>query len=104
MKRAVGDAVVHSMCHGGIPIKSEDNHSPGSVYFSAICSLSPLQNQLPFAEVDFSLFVLELPLQNEKRKKSSSTIRFGSQIAKQKLEFTIHFEILSTQKEPNIIR
>ena len=50
-----------------------------SVYFSAIRSPSPLQNQLSFAEVDFSLFVFELPLQNEKRK-STSNIRFGFQI------------------------
>jgi len=61
---------------------------PQSVYFWAIRLQSLLQNQLSFAEVDFSIFVLELPLQNEKQK-SSSTIRFVSQIEKQKLEFTI---------------
>ena len=40
-------------------------------------------------KVDFSLFALELLLQ--KKGKSSSTICFGSQIEKQKLEFTIRF-------------
>ena len=73
-----------------------------SVYFSAIRSPSPLQNQLSFAEVDFSLFVLELPLQNEKRK-SSSTIRFGSQIEKQKLEFTIRFGTSASNSKSRIV-
>ena len=40
--------------------------------------------KLSFAEVDFSPFSLELPLQNKKRK-SSSTIHFGSQIEKQEV-------------------
>ena len=74
----------------------------GSVYFCAIPSSSPVQNQLSFAEVDFSLFVLELPLQNEKRK-SSSTIRFGSQIEKQKLEFTIRFGTSASNSKSRIV-
>jgi len=49
-----------------------------------ICSLFPLQNQLSFVECDFSLFVLELSLQNEKRK-LTSTIRLGFQ----KLKITV---------------
>ena len=64
-----------------------------SVHFGAICLRLPLHNQLSFVEVDFSLFVLELLLRNEKRK-LSSTFHFNSQIVKQKLEFTIHLELL----------
>ena len=37
-----------------------------SVYFWAIRSPSPVQNQLSLAQVDFSLFVLELPIPNRK--------------------------------------
>ena len=36
------------------------------MYFWAIRSPSPVQNQLSLAQVDFSLFVLELPLPNRK--------------------------------------
>ena len=50
-----------------------------SVYFWAIRSLSPIQNQLSFLKVEFSLFALELLLQNEKRKLTSN-ICYGFQI------------------------
>ena len=47
---------------------------------------------MSFTEVDFSLFVLECPLQNKKRK-LSSTIRFGSQIEKQEVGVHYLFEL-----------
>ena len=74
----------------------------GLCTFGPFIPLSPLQNQLSFTEVDFSLFVLELPFQNEKRK-SSSTIHFRSQIKKQKLEFTVRFGTSASNSKSRIV-
>ena len=65
-----------------------------SVYFCAIPSSSPVQNELYLATPDFSLFVLELPLPKRKAevKIHYSFWNFRSQNEKRKLNSTICFE------------
>jgi len=56
------------------------------MYFSAIPSSSPVQNELYLATPDFSLFILELPFPNRKAEAKShySFWNFRSQIEKRK--------------------
>ena len=60
---------------------------PGSVYFCAIPSSSPVQNELSLTTPKFSLFVLELPFPNRKAEVifHYSFWNFRSQIEKRKL-------------------
>ena len=71
-------------CHEG---------SVWSVYFCAIPSSSPVQNELSLTTPNFSLFVLELPFPNRKAEVifHYSFWNFRSQIEKWKSYFTIRF-------------
>ena len=73
-----------------------------SVYFCAIPSSSPVQNELSLATPNFSLFVLELPLPNRKAEVifHYSFWNFRSQIEKRKLYLLFVLELpLPDQKE-----
>ena len=75
-----------------------NNNCPGgarSVYFYAIPSSSPVQNELYLATSDFSLFVLELPFPKREAEVKFHYLfwNFRSQIEKRKLNSTICFGI-----------
>ena len=63
------------------------------MYFCAIPSSSPVQNELSLTTPNFSLFVLELPFQIEKRK-LYFTVRFGTSVSKSKCESYISLFVL----------